>query len=78
MTKTSKQRSVRFDDALRDRLEQMAEAENRTFSAQVVWLVRQALAQRAFTHSQQQREVAADVVRAAERPGSIDPRQPHY
>jgi predicted transcriptional regulator len=31
MTKASKQRSVRFDDALQERLEQMAEAENRTF-----------------------------------------------
>jgi predicted transcriptional regulator len=58
MTKVSKQRSVRFDDALQERLEQMAEAENRTFSAQVVWLVRQALAQRSFSQQPSQRSAA--------------------
>jgi predicted transcriptional regulator len=52
MTTTPKQRSIRFDDALQERLEQMATEENRTFSAQVVWLVRQALAQQAFTQKQ--------------------------
>jgi predicted transcriptional regulator len=59
MTKVSKQRSVRFDDALQERLEQMAQAENRTFSAQVVWLVRQALAQRSFAPAQQHEQHAA-------------------
>lgn len=51
MTTPAKQKCIRFDDALEERLVQMAAEENRTFSGQVIYLVRQALAQRA--HSRQ-------------------------
>ncbi|TYL83616.1 hypothetical protein [Bradyrhizobium cytisi] len=56
MTKApNKQRSVRFAGDLEQQLEQMAELEGRTFSGQVTWLLRQALAARAFTPKSQQR-----------------------
>ena len=47
-----KQRSIRFDDVLQQRLEQLARDEGRTFSAQVVWLARQALASRSLSQRQ--------------------------
>ncbi len=49
MTRGGKQKCVRFPDDLQTKLEAMAEQGDRTFSAQVVRLVRQALAQQAFT-----------------------------
>ena len=64
MTKgPSKQRCVRFKPDLDGKIEQMAESEGRNFSQQVAWLVRLALADRAFTQprassDQQQRSAA--------------------
>lgn len=52
MTK-GKQRSIRFGGDLEQRLEEMAEREGRTFSGQVNWIIRQALAQRAFAQQSQ-------------------------
>jgi len=51
-TLTGKQRSIRFSDELAERIENMAEQEGRTFSAQVMWLLRGALAQRTFAQPQ--------------------------
>ena len=45
----SKQRCVRFKPDLDGKIEQMAELEGRNFSQQVAWLVRQALADKAFS-----------------------------
>jgi hypothetical protein len=59
----SKQRCIRFEDELRAKVEDLAEQEGRTFSAQVVWMLRSAMAQRAFSrpsdHQHQQPAVAA-------------------
>lgn len=49
MITKGRQRCVRFPDDLQTKLESMASQGDRTFSAQVVRLVRQALAQQAFT-----------------------------
>ena len=62
MTKISRQRSVRFDDALQELLEEMAKAEDRTFSAQVAWLVRQGLKASVAQH---QRPAAVSEARSA-------------
>jgi predicted transcriptional regulator len=60
MTKGGKQKCVRFPDDLQTKLESMAAQGDRSFSAQVVRLVRQALAKQAFEPaSAEQRSVAA-------------------
>ena len=60
MTKASKQKSIRFSDEVREKVERLAVEEGRTFSGQVNWLLRTMLAQRAFAKkSSQQREHAA-------------------
>jgi predicted transcriptional regulator len=60
MTKRpNKQRSIRFADDLDERLAALAEQEDRTFSALVNRLLRQALAQRSFEQQPSQRQHAA-------------------
>jgi predicted DNA-binding protein len=49
MTKASKQKSIRFSDDVREKVERLAVEEGRTFSSQVNWLLRTVLAQRAFS-----------------------------
>jgi predicted transcriptional regulator len=51
-----KQRSIRFRSDLEQKLEQLAVEDGRSFSQQVQWLLRQALAQRSFAQQSQQRE----------------------
>jgi predicted DNA-binding protein len=55
----TKQASVRIPDEMRAKLEQLAEQEGRTFSGQVTWLLRQALAARAFSKQQPSQQHAA-------------------
>ncbi len=58
MTKASKQKSIRFSDDVREKVEQLAVEEGRTFSSQVNWLLRTVLAQRAFSKQQSQQHAA--------------------
>lgn len=44
---STKQASVRVPQDMRERIETLAEQEGRTFSSQIVWLLRGALVQRA-------------------------------
>jgi hypothetical protein len=55
----SKQSSVRIPDELRLKLEKLADDEGRTFSGQVVWMLRGLLAQRAFSKQSSQPHQAA-------------------
>jgi hypothetical protein len=57
MTKgSSKQRCIRFGGDLEEKLMALANAEGRSFSSQVNWLLRQALAQRVFANQSQQQQ----------------------
>jgi predicted DNA-binding protein len=58
MTKASKQKSIRFSDEVREKVEQLAVEEGRTFSGQVNWLLRTMLAQRAFAKKPSQQHAA--------------------
>ncbi|HZV07281.1 MAG TPA: hypothetical protein VE999_19515 [Gemmataceae bacterium] len=58
MTKASKQKSIRFSDDVREKVEQLAVEEGRTFSSQVNWLLRTVLAQRAFSKQPSQQHAA--------------------
>jgi hypothetical protein len=55
---TSKQKSIRFSDDVREKVEQLAVEEGRTFSSQVNWLLRTVLAQRAFSKQPSQQHAA--------------------
>jgi predicted DNA-binding protein len=54
----TKQASIRIPDEMRTTVEHLAEQEGRTFSGQVTWLLRQALAARAFSKPPSQRSAA--------------------
>jgi predicted DNA-binding protein len=55
----TKQASIRIPDEMRTTVEHLAEQEGRTFSGQVTWLLRQALAARAFSKPQPSQRSAA-------------------
>ena len=55
----SRQRCIRFGGDLEERLAALAEEEGRTFSAQVNWMIRQALASRTFSKQPQQSQHSA-------------------
>jgi predicted transcriptional regulator len=52
----SKQSSIRIPDELRQRIQNIAEQEDRSFSLQVVRLLRSALAQQAFSRQSDQHQ----------------------